>query len=529
MGIAEDVAARAKSLEVVAAPVEYDEQFIRACLDANERGDGVLYSAINGGQYLYNTTPKDGEWLCWGGVVWEKDDFRSAFGAVENVALEYEALAERYEIESKGIDKTDPEFWKVNQAKKYRSRVDRLRTENGAKKALVWAPVVSTSMACKESDLDRQPWLLPCTNGVIDLKTGVLLPGRPSDLLTRSLDLAYDLQADYTAWSEFITEVSGSEDVASFLKRFFGYSVTGLSFEQYIAVFIGGGRNGKGVLFSCLASVLGPFYHVISPGMITEQKIDPTPNAASEHKYALMGKRLVVAGESKRGQRVDPGQLKGLTGDDAIECRPNFGKVVVFNPTHTLCLHTNHMPVGMGSEFSLLQRLLKIDFPWAYVDDPESESRKNPKMAAVFKKKDRNLKDRLMENKAGILRWLVEGCLEWQAGGLAPPLSIQASVDEMARSADYIGLFCEDCLEPETIPNSFVYFSLVYAAFYWWWDLNRGDTKNCPKKPTLSRELRDRGIDVRKEGDIKIYGHRLHSNLKISEIEAVAEKLYRRS
>jgi putative DNA primase/helicase len=522
MGIAEDVAARAKSLEVVDAPVEYDEQFIRACLDANERGDGVLYSAINGGQYLYNTTPKDGEWLCWGGVVWEKDDFRSAFGAVENVALEYEALAERYEIESKGLDKTDPEFWKVNQAKKYRSRVDRLRTENGAKKALVWAPVVSTAMACKENDLDRQPWLLPCTNGVIDLKTGVLLPGRPSDLLTKSLDIPYDPHADYTAWSDFITEVSGSEEVAAFLKRFFGYSITGLSFEQYIAVFIGGGRNGKGVLFSCLASVLGPYYHVISPGMITEQKIDPSPNAASEHKYALMGKRLVVAGENKRGQRIDAGQIKGLTGDDAIECRPNFGKVIIFNPTHTLCLHTNHMPSGIAAEFSLIQRLLKIDFPWAYVDDPDAEAKKCPPMAGKFRKKDKVLKDRLIANREGILRWLVEGCIEWQQDGMRPPVSIIESVDEMAREADYLGQFIEDCLVRVTDRVQPISFPTLYQSFVWWWKNNQSsDEKKIPANRTIARAMRDLGFEMEKRGGkMVVHGVEYHPEFSMEMVNS---------
>ncbi|MDY0013864.1 MAG: phage/plasmid primase, P4 family [Rhodocyclaceae bacterium] len=529
--LAKQIEQRARELmPEPSAGVDLPDDFIRQCLDANERGDGILYATINQGRHLYNTTPKDGEWLSWQGHVWAVDEFRSSLEAVEAVAMAYQGYADRIasEIDDWSLKKTDEDYWRISLHKKLESRVDRLRTENGAKKALAWAPVVDLSMACREVDLDNQPWLLPCRNGVIDLRTGVLLPGHPADLMTRAIDIDYDQHADSSEWAAFVAEVTGSDEVAAFLRRFFGYAVTGHSYEQNIAVFIGGGRNGKGVLFSCLAAVLGPYYHVISPAMLTEQKVDPSPNATSEHKYALMRKRLVVAGENKRGQRIDAGQIKGLTGDDRIECRPNFGKTINFDPTHTLCLHTNHMPVGIGAEFSLLQRLLRIDFPWAYVDDPEAEARKNPKMAGSFRPKDRHLKDRLMANRQGILRWLIDGCREWQQVGLDPPVSIQAAVDQMQRDADYIGLFVEDCLQADNIAGSYSYFAIIYAAFYWWWDNNRGDTKSCPKKPTVARELRERGIDVRKEGgNIKLFGLKLHQDINIHEIEAVAERLNR--
>lgn len=519
MGIAEQVNARAAELTADRKRQELDAQFVRQCLDANERGDGVLFATMHKGKFLYNTTPKDGQWLRWAGNVWEVDDFRHAVAAVEECALEYDLQAIECNAEADKISAKDESERLSSLAKKYAKRVDRLRTENGAKKVLSWAPVVDLDMACRESDLDRQPWLLPVRNGVIDLRTGVVLRGEPSDMMTRALDLDYDSGADYSAWCAFVEEVSGSPEVAGFLKRFFGYSITGHSFEQYIAVFIGGGRNGKGVLFSCLSAVLGPYYHVISPSMLTEQKIDPSPNAASEHKYALMGKRLVVAGENKRGQRIDAGQIKGLTGDDAIECRPNFGKVIVFAPTHTLCLHTNHMPTGMASEFSLVQRLLKIDFPWAYVDDPAAEARKNPSMADRFRPKDKTLKEKLLEHRSGILRWLVEGCLEWQQRGLDPPASIMESVDELAKEADYLGQFIEDCLVKSDIRLQPISFPHLYQCFLWWWRNNQGDPRKAPANRTVARMMRDLGFEMEKRGGkMVVWGVEYHPEVTVEMV-----------
>lgn len=509
------VAARAKELDSAGSDdVAVDPQFVRDCLDANERGDGCLFAHIHRNKYLYNTTVKDGEWYRWAGNVWEIDDFKEYFAAVERVAVEYDRQAIAMEEECSGLTKKDDDYWKVTLMKSYKTRAMQLRSENRAKKALFWAPIVATDMACKESDFDRKPWLLPCANGVIDLKTGVLMPGDPADRMTRAIPVAYDPHADTSEWERFVEEIAGSKEVAEFLQRYFGYSITGHSFEQYIAVFIGSGRNGKGVLFSLLAAVLGPYYHVISPAMITEQKVEPSVNSASEHKYALMGKRLVVAGESKRGQRVDAGQVKSLTGDDAIECRPNFGKQIVFNPTHTLAVHTNHMMTGLGGEFSLIQRLLKIDFPWSYVDDPEYEAKKFPAMADRFRQKDNRLKDKFMADLSAILTWLVKGCLWWCKSGLLPPPSVLKSVDELAKEEDYIGEFITDCLIMDDSSIVPLDFPSVYLTFVWWWTQNRGDARKAPSNRSVSKSLRERGFEiVKKGGRAVVHGVVIHPEI----------------
>ncbi|MCL2791452.1 MAG: hypothetical protein FWD79_12595 [Desulfobulbus sp.] len=57
---------------------------------------------------------------------------------------------------------------------------------------------------------------MPCANGVIDLKTGALINGRPEDRLTKVINVEYDPTADYQKWHDFVAEVSGSEEKAKF-------------------------------------------------------------------------------------------------------------------------------------------------------------------------------------------------------------------------------------------------------------------------------------------------------------------------
>lgn len=503
--IAAQVAARAAGLLPEDEQKPLDDEFIYSCLAANERGDGVMFSSLHSGEYLYNASPKDGEWYHWAGHVWAKDTFRRSFAAVEDCALEYERLLKniKQEIIDEDIDKKHIDSWKLKVRDKLQSRVDRLRGEAGVKKVLTWAPVVDLNMTCEEHDFNKHPMLLPCANGVINLKTGELENGRPLDLMSRAISIEYDKHADYELWSQVVCEICGSEDVAAFIKRSFGYAITGYSFEQFIWVFLGAGRNGKGIIFGMIGDVMDAFYHEISKAMLMEQRNPPTPNAASEHLYSLLGKRIIVGAETNKGEKIDGAAVKGLTGEDRVKCRQNYGSELNFMPSHSLFLHTNHPPVGLTSDFALRQRLLLIDFPNRYVDDVDAEQKKHPLHTHTFRKKDKHLKTKLMEIKPGILRWLVEGCLEWQRIGLAPPDSILSAVTKLANDEDYVGQFVEDCLEqtPETITDRRIPTTVMYTAFEWWWNQNQDQQeRRMPAMKTINKELRSRGFTIEKVG-----------------------------
>lgn len=524
--LAKQVQDRADELLDQEESVELDSDFVRECIANNVRGDGCLYAAMNRNKCLRNNTPtKDKEWYWWADHVWEKDNFEKTKNAVEPCALEYKKISDSLakEIEEEGIeDKKHSDFWKVAYKKKVDSRIDRLR-DAGAEKALGWSTVVDPSMACLEEDFDNHPWLLPCENGVIDLRTRALTTGRPEDRLTRAIKVAYDPHADYELWCTTIEEIcDGDKELAAFLKRSFGCAITGLSREQYIWVFTGPGRNGKGVLFNMISKVMGPYYHEINRGMILEQRNEPAPNAASEHKYSLFRKRIIVGAETNQGQKIDAGAVKGLTGEDIINCRRNFMGEINFLPTHNLFLHTNHIPYGLTKDFSLVKRLIRIEFPNMYVDDVEFEKKKNPPKADRFKQKNGELKEKLQEQLPGILRWLVEGCAEWQERGLDPPQSIKDAVAKLQFEEDYIGRFLEDCLTlHKDQPDLRLSCKEMYTVFKWWRSENLDTQSNkIPAMKTINKEIRERGHKVEGVGGVTyIFSHSINLNV----VQAVAK------
>jgi len=52
-------------------------------------------------------------------------------------------------------------------------------------------------IVCYSREFDRNPDIVTCLNGTIDLRTGELLPHRPEDLITKLLPVIYDPNAKF--------------------------------------------------------------------------------------------------------------------------------------------------------------------------------------------------------------------------------------------------------------------------------------------------------------------------------------------
>jgi putative DNA primase/helicase len=63
----------------------------------------------------------------------------------------------------------------------------------------------------------------------------------------------------------------------------------------------------------------------------------------------LVGKRLVVASEGERGQRLAESKIKMMTGGDRISCRALYKNLFEFAPHFKLWLATNNLPTNFGN------------------------------------------------------------------------------------------------------------------------------------------------------------------------------------
>ena len=516
-------------------------ELVRQCLGNNERGDGILYAALNQDKYLYVKSAQG--WMVWDVHHWRLDKLDEHMKAVEDVATTYleEEIKLNKQIE-RAEEKKRTAVKRERQAKQdksesgeaaakeeilaasftldslialkkaYNRRIERLRSLKGARNCVEWSHMTENALAIVGDEIDQHPWLLACNNGVVDLRTGYLSPGRPSDYLVKSIPIDYiGFNAPCPEFEAFLSSTHPDKDIRDFIQTIMGYALTGFTSEQFIACFTGDGGNGKGVLFNTIMSCLGDLAWRIQPELILEQKTARSSAGASPDILALHGRRFVVASETGENRKISAERVKELTGSDILNGRLLYDKFEInFKPTHTMFLQTNHIPKGIAKDHSLRRRLLLINFPWMFVEDPKAEGQKNPAQAHLYRKRDPGLEARLQKELPGILSWLIRGCAMWQKDGLRPPPQIMASVEELRYSEDLLDQFI-DLLCTVEDPEDWISFKELYGHYSRWFQENIDDRKErITSKRTFGTWLDKKGYRrANRGGQAYVYGIRV--------------------
>ena len=406
------------------------------CVYSNEDGDARIFQHLFRDKYVYDHGA--GIWNKWAGHYWQEDEIDAAFKAVNGVIDVYETAAA---VELERMNDTNIVEEKRKRHEQNRDALKkRIHTLKSAfrKRNILWSAAIGTGLTGREWDKD--PWKLACKNGVIDLRTGTLKPGKQSDYIKTATDIIFDEAADCPRWSQFLNGIfDHNEGLISYVKRLFGYGITGLKREHVLPVFWGAGRNGKGTFLETIKIVMGDLAHKTKAESLLDSGKLKASGTADADVIAFRGKRLVWASETNEGGRMNVGKIKELVGGDTLNARaPYARRSVEFEPTHLLCLITNAKPYAPASDFALWERVALIPFTLSFVDNPKAEHERQV---------NKELPEELKKELPGILTWLVCGCLEWQMYGLNPPEIVKAATNKYQKENDLIGDFISECCE----------------------------------------------------------------------------------
>ena len=276
--------------------------------------------------------------------------------------------------------------------------------------------------------LDARPWELNTPAGIINLRSGLLMPSDPDRLHTKSTACAPDYDADQSPWTDFLRTTFQSDDaMIGYIQRLMGYACVGEVREAILPVFYGQGANGKTVLLETVQAVLGD-YATVAPQKFLVQG----PGQHATEIAALAGARLVIASETNEGEKFDEAKVKIMTGGDRIKARFMRQDEFTFAPSHLLVMMTNHRPeVGSGGT-SFWRRLREIPFNHIV---PEVQ-------------RDPELTQRLTSRHGpAIMAWLAQGAADYAARGLREPEKVKAATKTYEASTDTVGRFVDEmCL-----------------------------------------------------------------------------------
>lgn len=451
--------------------------FIRQCLLANELGDGILFAALNRDKFVYNNSTK--EWMSWKEHNWERDIMQMVCAATESVVDRF--IEELDQIE-KDIDWNNKkgDSGKVKSLafieEKIKARISRIRTERGRNNLLKMAHTNRDPLAVRGDEFDIHPWLLPCANGVLNLRTGKCRPGRPDEYLFLASPTEWkDINEPAPRWEKFLLEImDNKQDMVDYIQRLLGYAITGLNIEHIFPVLYGpGGRNGKSKLVEALNHTLGPIAGPIQSELLLDQRGMRTSQGPSPDIMALKGLRIAFASETDEGKRFSSATVKWLTGGDSLTGRyPHDKYNICFRPTHTLFLLTNRRPSAPGDDHAFWERMHLIPFRLSFLNrEPVKEHERQA---------DKFIGEKLKKETSGILAWLVRGCLDYQKRGLDPPIDIIESTAEYRRNEDILSDWLEDyCLQG---PDEKGYATELYDHFAQWFKINISRKKDFSQR-----------------------------------------------
>ncbi len=386
-----------------------------------EAGNGEVLATLYGDQLRYDWQRQ--RWLRWGGHTWRLAT------AGELIALAKEAARERYLAASAAEDD-------VQRTWAFRSE-SRSRAEAAIFFSRSEPPISDTGEGWDES-----PMLLGCSNGVVELDRGLCRPGRPDDLLTRTVPVPYDALAPSHRWERFLDEVFwGDADLVDFVWRSIGYSLTGSVEEQVFWLLHGAGSNGKSLFLSVLRNVLGELAYSAPFSLFDQASRDAHPQNLAQ----LEGRRFVTAAEAAENCRLNEDRIKALTGGEPITAHLMRENDRTFPNTAKFWLAVNHRPRVLDESDAFWRRARLIPFrrrfvpPEILADDPALA--RDPAVLPA----DKGLSEALKAERAGILRWAVAGAVAWRREGLREPESVKAASQSWRDEADPLGDFLAAC------------------------------------------------------------------------------------
>jgi putative DNA primase/helicase len=292
---------------------------------------------------------------------------------------------------------------------------------------------------------DADLWLFNTPGGTIDLRTGDLRPHRRDDRITKISNSTP--QGDCPTWLEYLDQITGGdESLARYLQRLAGYALVGDPREECLDFFYGEGGNGKGTFLSTLQYAFGEYATTAAVETFIESKGDKHPCDLAK----LAGVRLVVANEVDEGQHWDEARIKNLTGRDVMTARFMRQDFFDFLPQFTLIVAGNHKPALKTIDESIRRRFRLVPFNVTIPAD----------------QRNTKLKDQLRAEADGVLRWAVEGCLEWQKQGLNPPEAVLAATADYLETEDVFGMWLVDCCERRSDYDELS--ALLYESYRLW-------------------------------------------------------------
>lgn len=287
-------------------------------------------------------------------------------------------------------------------------------------------------------ELDKHTHLIGVHNGVVDLRTGALIPADPEYRITKRAGAKYNPDAKAPWFEQTLREAMFDDvEMCDFIKTLLGYCMMGNPKEDIIVIPWGNGANGKGaIFFNGAFTAFGDYAaNADASTFVGDGKGHGNAGGTREDLVRLKGARFVYVGETDQTGVLKEAEVKTLSGGDKITARVPYAKSSVeFMPSWVAVMPTNYKPIIRNDDHGIWRRLVTLPFLRKFDEDTDI-------------KKDPHRKENISKEAEGVLAIIVKGALAYQRNGLVLPNRVKQDRNEYRQQmdllAEWLDLHCD--------------------------------------------------------------------------------------
>jgi P4 family phage/plasmid primase-like protien len=388
----------------------------------------------------------------------------------EDIPIHIERIIEKYKNQLNNTENKDKIKSITDKIKKAKKMLEKCKNSTGKKTLLTELG----NLYKKEKfidNLDINPYLLCCSNGVIDFRNNEFREGMPDDMCSLSTGYDYisleyilnnkELKEEYDKLIVFFEQIFVIDGIRDYIFEHLASVLLGICKEQDFNYYIGKGSNGKTILVKLMSIVMGEYYSSAPSALICSKKVDI--GTCSGEIALLRGKRYVVMQEPTKGEKINEGILKELTGENDIMCNPKNKTPFQFTPMFHLIICANFTLDITSNDDGTWRRIKVVDFLSKFSNNNDKDS--------IFEfKKDINIIEKFSIWKKILLAILVEKCYKLK-GVVNENLYIKNASLKYREEQDRIGQFIKYHLEITKNKNDIIDINELSDLFKKWYEL----------------------------------------------------------
>ena len=332
----------------------------------------------------------------------------------------------------------------------------------------------SDTINCRNGELQYLDWL----------GSWLLQPHVRENFRTAQIPLNYDPNAKAPRFEQFLDEVfAGNSDARQkslVVEEALGYTLLASCHLEKFLMLIGGGANGKSVLLTVVAALVGA--NQVSA-------VQPSQFDNRFQRGHLVGKLANIVTEIAQGAEIADDKLKSLVSGELTTAEMKFKDPFDFKPFATHWFGTNHLPRTRDFSDALFRRAILLSFNNRFDGD----------------RRDVDLSQKLLAELPGILNIALRGLARlFERGRFTDCPSSDDAKKAWQLESDQVRQFVEACCVVDT--QARVASGALFVAYRSW--ANDVGIKGTLSQNTFSSRLQALGLKPHRgaQGERQVVG-----------------------